>query len=315
MIRLNRRGRSAIRYTIGVALCACLAAGVFSITGHAGQLRSITDGVFSAQQAARVQMIYQADCSGCHGNSMEGASGPPLTGNDFLSNWSAKPLSAIVDKIQKTMPFDSPGSLSRQQSIDLTAYVLQAGKFPAGRAELSEAMLAQITLPAVQTATAPITASAGPALAPPLGNVAEMMRAIAFFNSNIIFNLQQHNPSTEPAKIVDPSGSDWIQWSYTVYPGWLLVDQAAVALTETAPLLLTPGRRCQNGKLAPVNNADWKQYTAELMEVGKVIYTASKARDFAAFEDIAGQLSDACDNCHKVYRDRGADEGQGQNRC
>jgi hypothetical protein len=190
--------------------------------------------------------------------------------------------------------------------------VLQIGKFPAGQAELSEGMLAQIALPTARTAPTPTTASAGASLPPPQGNLAEFMRAIAFFNSNIIFNLQQHNPA-EPVKEVD--SSDWIQWSYTVYPGWLLVDQAAVALTETAPLLLTPGRRCQNGKLAPVDRADWKQYTAELVEVGKLAYAASKARNYDAFVDISEKLSDACDNCHKVYRDRGGNEGSGENRC
>ena len=73
--------------------------------------------------------------------------GSPLAGDSFLSEWSARPLSAFVDKIQKTMPFSAPGSLSRQQSADLTAYILQVGKFPAGRAELTEATLAQIAFP------------------------------------------------------------------------------------------------------------------------------------------------------------------------
>jgi mono/diheme cytochrome c family protein len=288
----------------------------FSLTGHAGQTRPVTDGVYSAQQAARAQMIYQADCASCHGAAMEGAgAGPPLSGEAFLTNWSERSLSQLVDKIQKTMPFDAPGSLSRAQSIDLTAYILQVGKFPAGRTELSEAALAGITMPMARTAAASATGASGPGFVPPVGNLAELMRAIAFFNSNIIFNLQQHNPDTEPPKEIDPAGSDWIQWSFTVYPGWLAVDQAAVALTETAPLLLTPGRRCQNGKLVPVDNADWKQWTADLVEVGKKTYAASKARDYAAFENIAGELSDACDNCHRVYRDAGGTEGSGQNRC
>ena len=40
-------------------------------------------------------------------------SDPPLAGDSFLSNWSARPLANLVDKIQKTMPFNLPGSLSR----------------------------------------------------------------------------------------------------------------------------------------------------------------------------------------------------------
>ena len=87
------------------------------------QTRSVTDGVYSAGQAARGQDIYQTQCSSCHGKALVGRSGPPLVGDGFLSNWSERPLTNVVDKIQKTMPFNKPGSLSRQQSIDLAAYI------------------------------------------------------------------------------------------------------------------------------------------------------------------------------------------------
>src|SRR5437879_12681505 len=110
---------------------------------------------------------------------MEGTNGPPLVGEGFLSNWSAQPLANVIDKIQKSMPFNLPGSLSRSQSTDLTAYLLQAGKFPAGQAELSEAALAQIVFPTVRSSPAPrVTNTAGPSLslqvAPPEGNLAEL---------------------------------------------------------------------------------------------------------------------------------------------
>jgi hypothetical protein len=55
------------------------------------------------------------------------------------------------------------------------------------------------------------------------------MRAIAFPNANIIFNLQVKNPATQPKRSsARPFDRRW----GTVYPGWLAVDQAAVALTE-----------------------------------------------------------------------------------
>src|ERR1051326_2538425 len=111
------------------------------------QTRPVTSGVYSGAQAARGQTIYQAQCAQCHGKALEGASGPPLVGDSFLGNWSAQPVVNIVDKIQKTMPFSQPGSLSRQQSIDLAAYILQSGKFPAGRTDLSESMLTQAAFP------------------------------------------------------------------------------------------------------------------------------------------------------------------------
>jgi mono/diheme cytochrome c family protein len=292
-----------IRYVLGVALCG------YALVGQAGQLRSITDNAYSTTQAARGQAIYKTQCAGCHGNAMEGTSGPPLVGDDFLSNWSARPLANLVDKVEKTMPFNLPGSLSRQQSIDLVAYVLQTGKFPAGQTDLSEAALSQIALPAAARASN-ASSTRGPE-----GNLAELMRAIAFPNANIIFNVQLKDPGAQPKKQPASAPFDYVEWGSTVYPGWLAVDQAAVAITETAPLLLTPGRRCQNGKLAPVDRADWKRYVTELVDVGKLARRASQARNYEAFVDISEKLNDACANCHKVYRDKGGTEGSGATRC
>ncbi|HYR82922.1 MAG TPA: cytochrome c [Terriglobia bacterium] len=296
--------------------CACALVGVFLLTGYAGQLRSLTEGVYSEGQAVRGQSLYKAQCGECHGDAMEGTIGPPLAGDGFLSNWSARPLVGLVDKIQKTMPFNLPGSLSRQQSTDLTAYILQFDKFPAGKTDLTEAMLSQIALPTVRTSPAPaVSTSAGPSLPPPEGNLAELMRAIAFPNANIIFNLQLKDPGVQTKKPLAVSPFDYVEWGATVYPGWLAVDQAAVAIAESAPLLLTPGRRCQNGKLAPVDRADWKQYVAALVDVAKLAHRESQARKFDSFIDISEKLNDACANCHKAYRDKGGTEGSGAARC
>jgi len=316
MRRLTRWGPSVRRYALGVAAFAYALAGLLSLTGNAGQPRSVTDGVYSAAQATRGRQIYQVQCAECHGNTMEGASGPPLAGENFLSNWSARPLSTLVDKVQKTMPFNQPGSLTTPQSIDLAAYILQTGTFPAGQAELGAAMLAQIAFPTRRSSPAPAAVSAGgTSLPPPEGNLAELMRAIAFPNSNIIFNLQLKDPGTQPKKATAAAPFDYVEWGSTVYGGWLAVDQAAVAITETAALLLTPGRRCQNGRPVPVDRADWKQYVAALAEAGKVARRASQARNYEAFVDISDTLNNACANCHKVYRDKGGTEGSGGTRC
>jgi cytochrome c556 len=88
---------------------------------------------------------------------------------------------------------------------------------------------------------------------------------------------------------------------------------AAIALTETAPLLLTP--RVSERPPAPVERADWKQHVADLAAVGKLAHEASKARNFDAFTGISDKLNDACANCHKVYRDKGGAEGSGGARC
>jgi len=122
-------------HRLGVAFCVILAAGPVSGAGQ----RAISAGVYSAAQAARGEAFYRAKCGDCHGKAMDGAIGPPLVGEGFLANWSARPLAELVDKIQKTMPFEQPGSLSRQESTDLVAYLLRAGRFPGGSAPVSHA--------------------------------------------------------------------------------------------------------------------------------------------------------------------------------
>src|SRR5436190_8259794 len=137
MMRQTRLRRPPMRDLSVVMLLVCVFGGTLSLIGQAGQLRLITEGAYSAEQAARGQQLYKVQCAGCHGNVMEGTSGPPLAGDSFLANWSARSLANLVDKIQKTMPFNLPATLSRQQSADLAAYILQSAKFPAGPAELS----------------------------------------------------------------------------------------------------------------------------------------------------------------------------------
>ena len=90
-----------------VVSCAYVFAGVLWLNVQAQQARSVGDGVYSTAQAARGQEIYKTQCAECHGNALEGTVGSPLAGEGFLSNWSARPLSALVDKIQKTMPFSA----------------------------------------------------------------------------------------------------------------------------------------------------------------------------------------------------------------
>jgi mono/diheme cytochrome c family protein len=289
--------RPAVRYGLIAAWCAYAFVEVWA--------QSITDGVYSPAQATRGREVYQRECATCHGGAMEGSSGPPLAGESFLMNWGAKTVSNLVDKIQKTMPFGQPGTLTRPQSLDLAAFILESGKFPAGRTDMTDATATRTAFPAARV-------TSGPA---PEGNLAELMRAIAFPNANIIFNVQVKDPGAQPKKQPAAAPFDYVEWGSTVYPGWLAVDQAAVALIETAPLLLSSGRRCQNGRIAPTDRTDWKQYVADLVDVGKQARRASQARNFEAFIDISEKLNDACANCHKVYRDKGGTEGSGATRC
>ncbi|HLG56395.1 MAG TPA: cytochrome c [Vicinamibacterales bacterium] len=306
------RPSSVIRRAVAFILVSALACAI-SLVGHARQARTVTDGVYSDGQATRGQQIYQAQCVMCHGNALEGAVGPPLAGDGFLTVWATRPLADLVGKIETTMPPQQPGSVSRQQAIDLVAYVLRAGKFRAGQTELSAVALGQIAFPASRASatSAPATAAASFAVA---GNLAQLMRGVTFPNANILFNVQVKDPAASKPSV--PVPFDYVAWGSTVYYGWQVVDQAALALVETTPLFLLPGRRCENGRPVPVDRPNWQQYTAALVDAGREAYRASQSRNVDAVVKMVDQLNATCDNCHKVYRDGGKEgTSAGAARC
>src|ERR1700733_14567468 len=192
--------------------------------------------VLRAQDATGGATLYQQQCVSCHGDALEGRSGPPLAGGDFQSRW---PTSDLIAKIRNPMPQNSPGTLTASQAADLAAYIQQAGKAIAN------------AKPAAASTTGP------PAAFSATGNLNQLMRGVMFPNSNIIFTVQTNDPA-EKKKAGDAAnaggGFNWSAWGSDLYSGWEIVDYAAIALAESAPLMLTPGRRCENGKPVPVND-------------------------------------------------------------
>jgi mono/diheme cytochrome c family protein len=98
---------------------------------------SVWDGVFTEDQVKRGAAAYQRDCSNCHGAALEGGDmTPPLVGGAFTSNWNDLTLGDLFDRIRQTMPLDSPGKLSRQQNVDVIAFILKTNAWPSGATEL-----------------------------------------------------------------------------------------------------------------------------------------------------------------------------------
>ena len=284
--------------------------------------RTARDGVFSAAQAARGQAVYTERCASCHGATLQGAQGPPLTGDLFVSHWQGEPLSALLAKIRNTMPANAAGTLTAEQSADLVAHLLRASGFPAGSTELAAngaadriAWPASAQKPAAQTAT-------GRPVFPPVGNVAQLMRGIFFPNSNLIFTVQTHDPAAPvppPSPDAQATGFSWVDWGAGIYGGWQIVDNAAIALADVSPLMLTPGLRCENGRPAPITDAAWIMYTERMIAVAKQTYKVAQTRNQEAVSDATGDLSDACAACHQAYRDirtpgRGVDPNDPSNK-
>ena len=157
---------------------------------------------------------------------------------------------------------------------------------------------------ALQTGFSQTPQPAQPPSFPAVGTMLQVMRAIVFPNANLIFNVQTHDPSERQAPTENKSGEgiNWVAWGSNLYSPWELVDYAAVTLAESAPLMLTPGRKCENGKPVPVNDPDWIKFTQELAEAGKTAYKASQTRSQEAVSDATNVINDACQHCHQVYR-------------
>jgi len=99
---------------------------------------TVWDGVYTAEQAKRGAALYADNCASCHGLALTGGeSAPPLTGGEFLSNWSGLTLGDLFDRIRTSMPADRPGTLTREQTANVLAHILNVGQFPSGTAELS----------------------------------------------------------------------------------------------------------------------------------------------------------------------------------
>lgn len=105
---------------------------------QAGASRSVWDGVYSDEQAKRGQSAYLDECARCHSDTLLGAgdAGPPLVGEVFISKWNGQSVGDLFELVRTTMPQDSAGRLTRQQTSDILACVLQGNGFPPGQRAL-----------------------------------------------------------------------------------------------------------------------------------------------------------------------------------
>ncbi|MSO83874.1 MAG: hypothetical protein EXQ53_11365 [Acidobacteria bacterium] len=140
-------------------------------------------------------------------------------------------------------------------------------------------------------------------------NMLQVMRAILYPASNVIFTAQTDDPatfkpSTRPSTSSDPFTS--------AYGGWEAVENAGLALAESANLLTIPGRLCGNGRPAPVQNADWQMWVQELRDAGMAANKAAQTKSQDAILEAAGAVADSCLHCHQKYRQA---PGGFANRC
>src|SRR5436190_3706216 len=148
---------------------------------------------------------------------------------------------------------------------------------------------------------------ASPQAAAPAANLNQLMRSLFFPHSNVVFFTQRYDPAavksaSEPSASTDPLTG--------VFGGWEAVENSALTLADAADLLMTPGRKCSNGRDVPLANADWAQMVKVVREASMVAYRASLTKDRDKMLEASEVLAASCANCHNKYR-----PGNAANRC
>ena len=136
-----------MKNTVGILVVGGFMLTALYATAGAQGAKSVNDGVYTQEQAAKGKALYTDTCAACHGDNLEGSGPmPPLAGADFLRTWEGKTVGDLYEKTHTTMPATAPGTLTPEQSADITSYMLSMSKYPAGAAALEPKMEALLTI-------------------------------------------------------------------------------------------------------------------------------------------------------------------------
>ena len=119
----------------------------------AGQARTTWDGIYTEEQAARGEPLYQEWCASCHAPDLSGGDlAPGLVGGEFVWNWSGITVGQLFERLRISMPQENPSNVTRAEKADILAFMLYVNEFPAGEHELADRtnMLEQIMFEAIQ---------------------------------------------------------------------------------------------------------------------------------------------------------------------
>jgi len=164
-----------------------------------------------------------------------------------------------------------------------------------------------VTIAALVCAGLLMAQSAAPQAPAPAANLNQLMRSLFFPHSNVVFFTQRYDPNevkraSEPSASTDPLTG--------VFGGWEAVENSALTLADASDLLMTPGRKCSNGRDVPIANADWVQMVNGLREASMFSYKAALTKDRDKMLQASDVLAASCATCHNKYR-----PGNVANRC
>jgi nitrate/TMAO reductase-like tetraheme cytochrome c subunit/mono/diheme cytochrome c family protein len=104
-------------------------------------------GWYSVEQAVAGKELFEKSCSGCHGEKLEGISGPALTGAAWKQSFGGAKLLTVWGEIKGPMAGYAGVTFTTQQSLDILAYLLQQNGLAAGNQPLADTRMLSDTLP------------------------------------------------------------------------------------------------------------------------------------------------------------------------
>jgi hypothetical protein len=135
----------------------------------------------------------------------------------------------------------------------------------------------------------------------------QLMRGVLYPAANVVFFAQADDPAAvkfvpghDPNMSTDPITS--------TFGGWVAVENAALALAESATLVTIEGRKCSNGVTAPAKDPAWVAFVEEMRAAGMKAYSAARAKDQDKIVEASDALNATCTGCHRKWRDRKAPE-------
>jgi mono/diheme cytochrome c family protein len=125
------RGASAAASSAVTGLLLLLAAATIAPrTGHAQSPKSTMQGVYTPAQATKGKNVFNGACLGCHTTASH-------MGPAFEVRWFGRPLSELYGYLSNLMPKSAPGTLTEEEYVWVTAYILKLNGMPPGKVELN----------------------------------------------------------------------------------------------------------------------------------------------------------------------------------
>jgi hypothetical protein len=99
-------------------------------TSGAQAPKSTTQGVYTLAQAAKGRNVFNGACLGCHTTATH-------MGPAFELKWFGRPRGELYGYLSNLMPKSAPGTLTEDEYVWVTAYILKLNGMPAGKVELN----------------------------------------------------------------------------------------------------------------------------------------------------------------------------------